>query len=656
MKDEISSMDLVALVQELKVLEGSRIDKFYQRDNELIMYAYKPGDKKYRLFMTAGKAFLTDYKREMPDRPPSFCMFLRKKLSGRVIERVEQYDFDRILEIHTDDDILICELFRQGNFILTNKNHDIQNAMTSGTTSGSREVYSGEQYEFPEETQDPSTLGIDFLDQFPDKDLVVVLAAEMGLGGSYAEEVCARAEIDKKTTVADLSDEEKQTVLQTFQTIYDTLENGPLDPRVYTDMDRDDDYQGPVAATPIPFATYNDKEAEAFDSFSKALDTYFTEREKAEYQRKKTKKYREQKEKLERRLDQQEHKLEGLKEAVGENKEKGDLIYENYSIVEGILDTVKAARDQYSESEIKERLESEQAQGIPEAEAIVRLDFNNQAVVVDLGEEIRIDLTKDVERNAEYYYEKSKKAKQKIEGVKKALKNTRQQLESLEKTDVNVEQAFKNKAEKKEKKEWYEKFRWFYSSDGFLVIGGRDTTTNDMLVKKYLEDPDKYVHAEFTGAPSVAIKTEGDDVPETTLEEAGQFAVTFARSWEAGVTAEDAYWVEPEQVTQEPESGEYLPKGSFVIRGDRNYMNNLEISAAVGAYERDGQLVAMGGPESAIQHHCDHYVVLKQGREKPSDVAKQVQSHLNETTGGDFDLDRIIRSLPPGNCTIAEKY
>jgi hypothetical protein len=122
------------------------------------------------------------------------------------------------------------------------------------------------------------------------------------------------------------------------------------------------------------------------------------------------------------------------------------------------------------------------------------------------------------------------------------------------------------------------------------------------------------------------------------------------------VTAEDAYWVEPDQVTQNPESGEYLPKGSFVIRGDRNYMKNLPVAAAIGAYERDDGVVAMGGPPSAIKTQCDHYVLLQQGREKPSDVAKAVQSHLNEQTGEDFDLDRIIRALPPGNATVAEKH
>ncbi len=654
MPKQIASMDLVALVQDLQVLEDARIDKFYQRNNELILYAYNPGDKKYRLFMTAGRAFFSDYKREMPDKPPSFCMYLRKQLGGAVIQRVEQYQFDRILEIHTDEHILICELFGGGNFILTNKNHEILNALKTGEVSGGRELHQGDQYVYPGDDEDDQPTD-EIFEEHADEELVIVLATEIGLGGDWAEEICARAGVDKNTVISDLDDDTLDTVITTVNETFHTLKNGELDPRVYYTLD-DEGNKDPVAATPIPFETYDDYESTAFDSFSKGLDTYFTEKEKSEYRRQQTKAYREKKETLEHRLEQQERQIEGLEVAVEENQEKGDLIYENYSLVEDIIASMKQAQKQYANAQIEERLNSEKAEGIPEAEAIERLDLDQQEVVVDLGQEVRIDITKDVERNAEYYYEKSKKSKEKIAGAKTALQQTRHELEELEETDVDVEQAFENKAKKQAEKKWYEKFRWFFSSDGYLVIGGRDTTTNDMLVKKYMDDHDIYVHAEFTGAPSVVIKTDGDDdLPESTLEEAGQFAVTFARSWDAGVTAEDAYWVHPDQVTQEPESGEYLPKGSFVIRGDRTYMKNLPVKAAVGAYERDGNLIAMGGPVEAVKQQCEHYVVLKQGRNKPSDVAKSAQHHLKETTGGDFDLDRIIRALPPGQAAIAEK-
>ncbi|MDY6766540.1 MAG: fibronectin-binding domain-containing protein, partial [Candidatus Nanohaloarchaea archaeon] len=127
-------------------------------------------------------------------------------------------------------------------------------------------------------------------------------------------------------------------------------------------------------------------------------------------------------------------------------------------------------------------------------------------------------------------------------------------------------------------------------------------------------------------------------------------------AWEAGVGADDAYYVAPEQVTQEPESGEYLPTGSFVIRGDRSYLRNVPVEAAVGAYDREDGVVPMGGPTPAVKAQCEHYVELRQGREKPSDVAKAVKQHLDEVAGADLDLDAVIRALPPGKAEVGEKH
>ncbi len=651
MPKDMAAMDLIALLQELRVLEEARIDKFYQRGHELIVHAYKPGDKKYRLFTTGGRAFLTDYKREMPQRPPGFCMALRKQLGGAVIERVELPVFDRVLELHTEEHVLVFELFNEGNVILTNKGGEILRIMDAGTVLG-RDLYPGEEYTYPADPAPPGDVDEITADEPAETDVVVALAAGMSLGGRYAEEVCSRAGVDKSTPVADLTAADEEAVLDALHGLHDTLQAGELEPHVYSDAD------GPLVATPVPFGTFQDHDSEAYDSFSRALDTYFTEAEKAEERREQRQAYRERKEKLERRLEQQERKMEGLETAVEENQAKGDLIYEHYGLVEEVLDSVRSARQQYSEDEMRERLESEQAQGVPAAEAIVRLDLGNEAVVVDLdGEEVRLDLSTGVEENAERFYEKGKQSRQKREGLEDALRETRRELERLEPEDVDVEDRFENKRRRKEERNWYEKFRWTWSSDGYLIIAGRDTTTNDMVVKKYMEPHDVYVHAEFQGAPSVVVRTEGDeDVPGSTLEEAGQVAVTYAKAWQAGVTSEDAYHVSPEQVTQEPESGEYLPKGSFVIRGDRTYLRNLPVAAAVGLYQDKDRVVPMGGPPSAVRTHCDHYVTLEQGGDQPSDVAKQIRDHFNEYTEQRLDVDAIIRALPPGDCRVAERH
>ncbi|PSH00529.1 MAG: fibronectin-binding domain-containing protein, partial [Nanohaloarchaea archaeon SW_7_46_7] len=110
------------------------------------------------------------------------------------------------------------------------------------------------------------------------------------------------------------------------------------------------------------------------------------------------------------------------------------------------------------------------------------------------------------------------------------------------------------------------------------------------------------------------------------------------------------YYVDPEQVTEEAESGEYLQKGAFVIRGERTYMRNMSVEASIGVYEIEDHRVPMCGPESAVEKHCDNYLSLRPGHEKKSDLAKTVQSRLNK----ELELDYIIRALPPGKSEIKD--
>ncbi len=94
------------------------------------------------------------------------------------------------------------------------------------------------------------------------------------------------------------------------------------------------------------------------------------------------------------------------------------------------------------------------------------------------------------------------------------------------------------------KRKWFEKFRWFVSSEGFLVLAGKDASTNEVLVKKHMEDNDLYCHADVYGAPHVVIK-DGQKAGERTIFEACQFAVSMSRAWSQGLYSADAYWAYP---------------------------------------------------------------------------------------------------------------
>ena len=257
---------------------------------------------------------------------------------------------------------------------------------------------------------------------------------------------------------------------------------------------------------------------------------------------------------------------------------------------------------------------------------------------------MKIDIytDKSVEQNASIYFEKAKKAKKKMEGAKEALEKTKKKLEALRKEkEVIVEKKEKEKEIKKTKKEWFENFRWFYSSDGFLVIGGRDATTNEIIIKKHTDKDDFVFHTDIAGSPFVIVKAEKKKIPKKTIEEAAEFTASFSRAWKLGIPFTEVYYILPEQVSKKAQAGEYLVKGAFMIYGKKNYLSS-KINVAIGLYK--GRV--MSGPVSAVKKHCKDFYIIEQGDEKPSSIAKEINKKFN------VELDDIIRALPPGNCSI----
>jgi len=246
---------------------------------------------------------------------------------------------------------------------------------------------------------------------------------------------------------------------------------------------------------------------------------------------------------------------------------------------------------------------------------------------------VEINITKTVEQNAAFYYEKAKKAKKKIQGAEEALKKTEKKLLTI-KPEVKKKELTEVVTRKKK---WYEKFRWFVSSEGFLCVGGRDATTNDILVRKHMQKGDLVFHTEIVGSPFFIVKAEGKKIGKKTIEEAAQATASYSRAWKHGVTITEVYYIKPEQVKKELG----LPKGTFMIHGKRNYLKPV-LQLAIG--KKADRVI--GGPVTAIKKQTKNYMIIDQGDTKTSDMAKKIKAKLGGT------LEEIQSFLPPGKGKI----
>ncbi|WP_096392871.1 ribosome rescue protein RqcH [Halorubrum trapanicum] len=729
-KRELSSIDLAALVTELNRYEGAKVDKAYLYDDDLLRLKLRDFDRgRVELMIEVGDikrahAADPDHVADAPGRPPNFAKMLRNRMSGADFAGVEQYEFDRILtfEFEREDQntTLVAELFGQGNVAALDETGEVIGALSTVRLK-SRTVAPGSQYEYPASRLNPLDVSRGAFDRHmreSDSDVVRTLATQLNLGGLYAEEVCTRAGVPKETPIEEATDDQLGALHDALARIDERLRSGDVDPRVYEesvdgeeDGESSDEEPRVVDVTPFPLAEHEGLPSVGFDSFNAAVDEYFyrlgseeTDEGEAPADAGASRPdFEEEIAKQERIIEQQKGAIEGFEEQAQAERERAELLYAHYDLVDEVLSTVREARaNEVPWDEIAETLDAGAERGIPAAEAVVDVDGGEGTVTVELEEEgddggtvtVELNASEGVEVNADRLYREAKRVEEKKAGAQEAIESTREELEAVKerKAEWEEQQAADDGGEGdadgadgegddeeyetdwlsrssipiRSPDDWFERFRWFHTSTGYLVIGGRNADQNEELVKKYMSKHDRFFHTQAHGGPVTLLKAAGPsesadpvDFSEETLREAAQFAVSYSSDWKDGRGAGDAYMVEPDQVSKTPESGEYIEKGSFVIRGDRTYFEDVPCRIAVGV-QCEPVTRAIGGPPSAIVDRAAAHVTFEPGMYAQNDAAMMAYRNLKERfTDQSFvrkvaSADLLQEFLPPGGSDIVD--
>ncbi|KAI8632920.1 hypothetical protein F5Y19DRAFT_419471 [Xylariaceae sp. FL1651] len=353
-----------------------------------------------------------------------------------------------------------------------------------------------------------------------------------------------------------------------------------------------------------------------FDSFGKTVDEFFSSIEGQKLESRLTEREAAAKRKLDAARADQAKRIEGLQAAQMFNIRKANAIEANVERVQEAMDAVNGLIHQGMDWEdIGKLVERERQRGNPVAAIIaLPLKLHENTITVLLGEaeedeeedeayetdssddsdsgfggsistkqksqdrQLAVDINLGISphSNAREYYDERKMAAVKEEKTKQqsemALKNAEQKIAAELRKGLKQEKPVLQPIRRQM---WFEKFIWFLSTDGYLVLGGKDAQQNELLYRRYLKKGDFYVHADLHGAASVIIKnnpnTPDAPIPPSTLSQAGSLAVCSSSAWESKASM-SAWWVSADQVSKSAPTGEFLPTGSFMVRGKKNFL------------------------------------------------------------------------------------
>jgi predicted ribosome quality control (RQC) complex YloA/Tae2 family protein len=563
-----------------------------------------------------------------PIEPNKLLKHLRNNLLRFKLKEVKQIGTERIvyltLSYFEKEFVIVVELFSDGNIIICNNEMKIL-ALSHSINVRHRQLRVGSQYVQPP-LDNLDILNMTEKDFEPIRSTSIAVAKwigkTLGLPRKYIEEITRLAKVESKKKGEDVSNEEIKRLFDSATQIVNNVVSGKHDPEI---VRNDEMYVNPISL--------GGENSEKVTSFMDGLDTVFTESIVAKGKTIQSSSFTKKISELETRLGEQTKAIK----TVTEKSEKIAIVAN--SLFEGVSQGISSMDD---------------------SKITALLKKNNSEIVKEKGitylkvgdEKIKIDLNSSLPTTASALFNESKKQKAAIGSIEKLLRKTENELEKVVKKGESAKQVSVTQVRKKN---WFERYRWFYTTDGVLAIGGRDSSSNSAIIRKHLQKNDKVFHAEMSGSPFFLLK--GDDAATpASLTEVAHATVCFSKVWKEAFYGSSAYWVNPDQVKKGAPSGQSMAKGSFMIEGQRNFVKISSLKMCVAIIKHEESYLLTCGPPSLKDTAVCYAMIEPTGQDMP-DVAKRIRYEFlssNEEIAKPFSIDDFVRVLPAGTCKITE--
>ena len=627
----LSGIELRYLVDTItEQVQGYYVSNIYGITKDSILFKLHHTEKSdlFMMISTSG-VWLTSVKIDQME-PNRLLKRLRSDLLRLKLKKIEQIGAERIayftFEGFGKEFVLVGEFFGDGNILLCNDEMKIL-ALQHSIDVRHRKLGVGLKY-----TQPPSS-GLDIFnlkesdfDELKTTDLVAAkwFGRTLGLPKKYVEAVFEIAKIDGKKIGNLLTEEEIKKIFETIKKIVSDIITGNHDAVIVRNEKTE--------VLPIRLGKLEGEITQA-NSFIEGLDTVFTEniieKGKSVQSSGSDKKIKE----LQTQISEQEKAIETVKERSKNITNVANSLFEMVS--KGIIS-------------IQDNL----AQEILAKNNAKLINEKGISLIVVQDEKIKISTQSPLQSIASVLFDEAKKQSSAISSINAIKEKTEKKLEKFQsKTDSEKDLIVVSEIRKKN---WYERYRWFFTTDGILAIGGRDAASNSAVIRKHLDKDDKVFHGDIFGSPFFIVK-DAKNAPDTSMNEVAHATVCFSRAWREGMYGVSAYWVYPDQIKKSAPSGEFLPKGSFTIEGQRNFIKSDTLRLAVGIMPVDDDYVLTCGPPEPIKKNSLCYVIIEPHGLEMAECAKKIRiefSKLFEDITRKINIDEFVRALPAGKSQI----
>ena len=607
MKIKFNNLDIYAEVKNLQQYINFRLVNIYELSSKIFILKLTNKIEKVFIKLVSGFRFHTidDKPDNCKQMPNTFVQKMRKHMNNKRLISVTQYGVDRIVDFQFGENEyayhIILEIYSTGNVILTNNTYNIL-CLQRRYVNEEIDISVGKIY--PKE----KFMNLNFMDN-------------------------EKVNKWKERGISDLFHKENPFVQlgPVFLKQYDGQEIDYDKIKVdYLNLNLSKGFLVGKTYTPILPINVEYKE---YDTFDKMAREFYRDEDNSRNTKKSNKSGKKEKgTKYDRAKKEITKRSTNLKKKIDKNERIGQWIYQNVDDIDLILSKIKGM----DKNRIFDYLQSLET-------PFVSLSYNKKTnvLIVDKHE---IDCSITVYANGNKYFQNKKKINSKYQ---KTITEGNKAIEKLKKKQKKKEEYIPT-FEYVEKNCWFQKYNWYIIDSKYLILGGKTAIQNEELVKKYLNQNDIYLHGDFFGSPSVIVKNLDNDgeIPLNVLLRAGDFLVCMSPNWKVN-RAENSYYVYSDQVSKTAPSGEYINKGSFMIRGKKNYLPESRLELGIGVLFLEGvgediryiskpegdnykNCVPVVGPYKDMKNKYKYVVKLKPGRQKQGKIINGILSYFRK--------------------------
>jgi len=645
----------VWLTEQKQLLEGAFIDNVYIYSRELVVLRLRKSGLQghYYLVIEPGKRVSVTATELRFAVSEGLTSLWRAHIRDCKVLKVSQYDKERIIIFEllcgAEKKHLIVELLPRGTLILTRPSMEIILALESKKMKD-RVIAPRQVYRYPPKMweQDIEEVDIEKVMNFvteKKQHIVAHFIKVFGLPSEVVEEAFTLCNIDKKSIGSSISASEVMCVVESARNVIKKVIENPKPCIVYAHGT----LFGFYPFVPSFLAKLGDVKLEEFQTFNEAVNKYFEQDLERLIVEERIASIVEEVERL-------RHTLQNLEKELQKRRERLELLAktlrtfeERYPELEHVHECVRKTVKLYGWSSVK--MCRDDITDYDESSGRYRIAID--------GIEIELNVRLSLVELYNSYRKKLSDTEKDIKRIESEMERIRSEIDKMMASAEAEKKSVKLLLQRS--REWYEKFNWMITSNGFLVIGGRDAQQNTYLIKRFVEDKDIVLHADIHGGSTVVIKTHGKEVDETSLREAAVLAACYSKAWKLGLHAIDVFWVQGSQVSLSPPPGQYLPRGGFMVYGKKNYVQNVSLELAIGIeVSKTGDKcfvrIVVGSP-GLVSKRCGLYFVIRPGEAKVNEVIEAFLSELDKVGLG-FIAKAIdigeLRSRIPGKSRIVK--